>query len=98
MKTISTNSYAYEINWNDYINTDSFKYLEELKKYYTISDGNSGINIFIINNYPPLQYIDEADPCLGCPNRGGPKDVFGNPVVGDSPCHWCQHYKWRITW
>ena len=37
------------------------------------------------------------DPCETCPNRDGPKDAFGNPVVGDSPCQWCQHYKWRMT-
>ena len=38
------------------------------------------------------------DPCETCPNKGGPKDVFGNPVVGDSPCQWCPHYKWRVTY
>lgn len=38
------------------------------------------------------------DPCETCPNRDGPKDAFGNPVVGDSPCQWCRHYKWRATW
>lgn len=40
----------------------------------------------------------KGDPCETCPNRDGPKDVFGNPTVGDSPCQWCRHYKWRATW
>lgn len=79
MKTILTNDY--NINWNDYITTNGFDYLEELKKYYTISDGNGN-----------------TDPCLECPYHGGVKDVFGNPIVGDSPCQWCQHYKWKVTW
>lgn len=39
----------------------------------------------------------ESDPCDTCPNKGGPKDVFGNPVAGDSPCQWCPHYKYRVT-
>lgn len=97
MKTILLSSANNKSDWIDYINTDAFKDLEELKKHYTISDGNGDINIFIINNYTSLDN-NEADPCLTCPNRGGPKDVFGNPVVGDSPCEWCQHYKWRVTW
>lgn len=37
------------------------------------------------------------DPCETCPNKGGPKDVFGNPVAGDSMCEWCPHYKYRVT-
>ena len=40
----------------------------------------------------------QVDPCETCPNRDGPRDAFGNPTVGDSPCQWCRHYKWKVTW
>lgn len=46
-----------------------------------------------INIYP-----SKTNPCEGCPNHGGPKDAFGNPVVGDSPCTWCPHYPFRVTY
>lgn len=95
MKTISTNSY--NINWGDYLSDDALKFWENLNKYYIASNEKGNINIIIINNYPSLNN-NEADPCLTCPNRDGPKDAFGNPVIGDSPCQWCRHYKWRITW
>lgn len=38
------------------------------------------------------------DPCETCPNRFGPTDGLGRPVPGDSPCQWCSHYKWKVTW
>lgn len=40
----------------------------------------------------------QVDPCAECPNKHGLTDPFGNPIVGDSPCQWCPHYKWRVTW
>ena len=42
--------------------------------------------------------ITTNDPCITCPHRDGPKDVFGNPIAGDSMCQWCPHYKWKVTW
>lgn len=27
--------------------------------------------------------------CVTCPHNGGPKDIHGNPVAGDSMCDWC---------
>lgn len=45
--------------------------------------------------YPDPNY---KDPCETCPNRFGPRDGLGRPVPGDSPCQWCQHYKYKITW
>ena len=38
-----------------------------------------------------------ADPCKNCINKDGPKDVFGNPIAGDSPCDWCRYSKRRVT-
>lgn len=60
------------------------------------------INIPSTNPFSP--YVDpwiypkKEDPCDTCPNRFGPRDAFGNPVVGDSMCQWCPHYKYRITY
>ena len=45
--------------------------------------------------YPDPNY---KDPCETCPNRFGPTDGLGRPIPGDSPCQWCQHYKYKITW
>lgn len=44
------------------------------------------------------KYTPPKDPCDTCPHRDGPKDALGNPTVGDSPCQWCPHYKWKVTW
>lgn len=44
--------------------------------------------------YPDPNY---KDPCDTCPNRFGPRDGLGNPIVGDSPCQWCSHYKYKFT-
>ena len=44
------------------------------------------------------KYTPPKDPCADCPNKNGLTDLFGNPIVGDSPCQWCPHYKWRVTW
>lgn len=56
-------------------------------------------NIPIILKTVQIPITDKSeDPCDSCPNKGGPKDVFGNPTVGDSPCEWCPHNKWRVTW
>ena len=40
----------------------------------------------------------QEDPCETCPNKDGPKDAFGYPIVGDSPCQWCSHNKRKATW
>ena len=40
----------------------------------------------------------QVDPCETCPNKDGPRDALGRPIVGDSPCQWCRHYKWKVTW
>ena len=37
------------------------------------------------------------DPCRNCINKDGPKDAFGNPTVGDSPCQWCSHSPFKVT-
>ena len=37
------------------------------------------------------------DPCKNCINKDGPKDAFGNPTVGDSPCQWCSHSPFKVT-
>ena len=39
-----------------------------------------------------------GDPCEDCINRDGPKDGLGRPTVGDSPCEWCRHYRWKATY
>lgn len=44
------------------------------------------------------KYTPPKDPCDTCPNKDGPKDALGCPIVGDSPCQWCPHYKWKVTW
>ena len=54
----------------------------------------------IMNEMPrPLDiiYTNNTDPCEGCINKDGPKDAFGNPVAGDSPCQWCPNSKTRVT-
>lgn len=89
MKMIVTNSY--NIDWRQYINEDAIPTLDFMDQFDNIKNN---INIYIIN----INDANVDDPCLICPNRGGPKDVFGNPTVGDSPCQWCNNYKWRITW
>lgn len=89
MKTTVTNSY--NIDWRQYINEDAIPTLDFMDQFDNIKND---INIYIIN----INGASTDDPCLTCPNRGGPRDVFGNPTVGDSPCQWCRHYKWRITW
>lgn len=42
-------------------------------------------------------YYWNDSPCETCPNNGGPKDPFGNPVAGDSMCEYCKFYKWRVV-
>ena len=39
----------------------------------------------------------ESNPCEACHNRFDQVDGLGNPIVGDSPCQWCSHYKYKIT-
>lgn len=47
---------------------------------------------------PASPMVPSGDPCDSCPWKDGLKDAFGNPAVGDVPCQWCKHYKWRITY
>lgn len=89
MKTIVTNSY--NIDWRQYINEDAIPTLDFMNQFDNIKNN---INIYIIN----INGACKDDPCLTCPNQGKSTDAFGNPTVGDSPCQWCSHYKWRITW
>ena len=35
--------------------------------------------------------------CETCPNKGGLKDAFGNPTIGDSPCDFCPNNPMKVT-
>ena len=35
-----------------------------------------------------------TNPCEGCPNNPALSDT---PIIGDSPCQWCQHSPTRVT-
>ena len=57
------------------------------------------IDSLTTNSTEPLTSweYDKDNPCDTCPNRFGPRDGLGNPIVGDSPCQWCSHYKYKFT-
>lgn len=57
------------------------------------------IDVILEQPFDWEQYFSTSkkDSCQTCPYHDGLHDVFGNPVVGDSPCQWCPNSKWRTT-
>ena len=55
------------------------------------------LNEIVMDPNINLEYYVATDHCASCPNNGGPKDAFGNPVAGDSPCDYSPHSKKRVT-
>ena len=50
---------------------------------------------YVYNGDPiPINYTKSTNPCEGCPNNPALSDI---PIVGDSPCEWCQHSPTRVT-
>lgn len=50
---------------------------------------------FNIKNDPRFNQASQPN-CETCPYKGGLKDAFGNPVIGDSPCDFCPSNPLRV--
>lgn len=95
-----------KVDYSRYLATSPGQYRRNVlcpecnKKIYhdTVSEGLFNGDSIISLTGDKTTFINEhPDACENCPYKDGPKDVFGNPTVGDSPCQWCPHYKWKVT-
>lgn len=70
-----------------------FRPLDEEKKDTPISPSFP----FISPTDDNLRFNQASQPnCDTCPYKGGLKDAFGNPVIGDSPCDFCPSNPTRV--
>ena len=73
---------------------------EEINEIINQREPGSNFEKFDYDPYPLRTgpwTLNSNDPCVNCIHKDGPKDALGNPTVGDSPCEWCRHYKYRVT-
>ena len=75
---------------------------EEIKEASNHKEPGSNFEKYEYDPYPlrqggSLGTYTPKDYCATCIHKDGPKDGLGNPTVGDSPCLWCRHYKYRVT-